>query len=78
MAKLNDVQEQREFKEKRSDFTAKTKDIKHPLIEKIFNVLAPQYAKREQELKQGGGYTRIIRKDIRRGDNAEIVVLELV
>ncbi len=78
MAKLNDVQEQRAYKEKRSDFTAKTKDIAHPLIEKIFNVYAPKYAKREQELKQGGGYTRIIRKDIRRGDNAEVVVLELI
>jgi large subunit ribosomal protein L17 len=41
-------------------------------IEKLFNELAPRYAKRN------GGYTRIIKKENRRGDDALVVILELV
>ena len=41
-------------------------------VSKIFDVLAPRYKDRN------GGYTRIIKKAERRGDNALIVVLELV
>ena len=39
---------------------------------KLFDELAPKY----KDVK--GGYTRIIRKGQRRGDAAEIVILELV
>ena len=38
MAKLFDRQEQRQPKEAKSNFVERTKDIYHPLIEKIFNV----------------------------------------
>ncbi len=41
-------------------------------VNKVFNDLAPRYEKR------AGGYTRIIKMDERRGDNALMVVLELV
>lgn len=41
-------------------------------IEKLFNELAPRYADRK------GGYTRIIKKENRRGDDALVVILELV
>ena len=41
-------------------------------IEKLFNELAPRYAERK------GGYTRIIKKENRRGDDALVVILELV
>ena len=41
-------------------------------IEKLFNELAPRYEKRN------GGYTRIIKKENRRGDDALVVILELV
>ena len=47
-------------------------------IEKIFNVYAPKYAKRKEELGQGGGYTRILKLGARRGDNAEMAIIELV
>ncbi len=42
------------------------------VVEKVFNELAPKYASRN------GGYTRILKLDERRGDNALLVILELV
>ena len=39
---------------------------------KLFRELAPSYAERN------GGYTRIIRTGIRRGDAAETAIIELV
>jgi large subunit ribosomal protein L17 len=41
-------------------------------VKKVFDVLAPRYAKRN------GGYTRIIKLDERRGDDALMVILQLV
>lgn len=78
MASLNDLQEVKAPKETNAQFKARTKNINHPICEKIFNVYAPRYAKRAQELKQNGGYTRIVRKFVRRGDNAEMVEIALV
>lgn len=37
MAKLRDLQEVKPFSEKKSDFKARTGDIQHPLMEKLFN-----------------------------------------
>ena len=78
MAQVYDVQEQRLPKEPKSEFVARTQDIKHPLLEKIFNVYAPKYGARAEELGQMGGYTRIIKLGKRRGDAAMLVKLELV
>ena len=41
-------------------------------LQKLFNDIAPRYAERQ------GGYTRILKTEPRRGDNAPVVVLELV
>ena len=78
MAQVYDVQEVRAEKESKADFVERTKDIKHPIMEKIFNVIAPKYDLRREELGQGGGYTRIVKCGPRRGDGAERVILTLV
>mgnify|MGYP000439036382 FL=1 len=41
-------------------------------VAKIFNEIAPKYAERN------GGYTRIIKTAVRRGDSAELAIIELV
>ena len=42
------------------------------VVQKLFNEIAPQYAERP------GGYTRMLRLGVRKGDAAQMVVLELV
>ena len=42
------------------------------VIQKLFDELAPRYAER------AGGYTRVYKLGPRKGDNAELVLLELV
>lgn len=42
------------------------------VVKKLFDEIAPRYQDR------AGGYTRIIKKDYRRGDGAPLAVVELV
>ena len=42
------------------------------MVHKLFDSLAPRYADRN------GGFTRIIRLGFRKGDSAEIAIIELV
>ena len=78
MSYLYDLQEQKGAKESKAAFRAKTEDVNHPLVEKIFNVYAPRYAERAKNLGQRGGYTRVTKLGTRRGDNAELALVELV
>lgn len=78
MAYVYDLQEQRKEKEPLANFEARTKDINHPLVEKIFNVHAPKYAERAEKLGQGGGYTRVIKLGQRRGDAGQKAIVELI
>ncbi len=78
MAKTYSVKEQRKPGEKKADYLTRIDNIKNPLCEKIFNVYAPKYAARAKELGQGGGYTRIMKTGIRKGDNAEMAIIELI
>ncbi len=78
MGKLYDLQEVKPFAEKKSEFKARTADIQHPLMEKLFNEIAPKYAQLKEESGQGGGYTRIYTLGERRGDAAEEAIIELV
>ena len=64
--------------EDKDDFKERLKTVKHPVVEKLFREIAPTYKKRAEEKGQGGGYTRIVKKGPRRGDGAEMVILELV
>ena len=78
MAKTYDLQEIKEFGEKKSDYKKRVGRVQHPLMEKLFNEIAPKYAERKEELGQGGGYTRIYLLGERRGDGSEEAIIELV
>ena len=64
--------------EDRDDFLERKKNIKHQVVEKLFREIAPKYKKLAADKGQGGGYTRIVKKGPRRGDSAEMAILELV
>ena len=64
--------------EEKEDFIQRKKDVRHPVVEKLFREIAPKYKARATEKGQGGGYTRIVKIGPRRGDAAEMVILELI
>ena len=78
MQYLYDIPEPKKDGESKFEYKKRTAEVKNPLVEKVFREYGQKYYKRAQELGQGGGYTRIIKKGPRRGDAAEIVILELV
>ncbi len=72
MANLADLKEARLPKEKGTEYKLRTKTVRHPLIEKIFNVYAPKFAERENA---SGGYTAIYKETPRRGDAADMALI---
>ncbi|HHW42888.1 MAG: 50S ribosomal protein L17 [Thermoanaerobacteraceae bacterium] len=61
---------------KRGDLAARRQALEYiydeRVVRKLFNDLGPKYAERP------GGYTRIVKAGYRRGDAAQMVILELV
>lgn len=78
MAELVDIPEAKGEKETKTAYKARIKDVKHPLIEKLFKEYAPKYDARKQESGQGGGYTKILRTGFRRGDGAQTCIIKLI
>lgn len=75
---LYDIPEPKKEKESKGEYKERTKDVKYPLVEKLFRDIAPKYDKRRRDKGTGGGYTRCVNMGPRRGDAAEMVLLELV
>ena len=75
---LYDRQEKRQKGEKLAAFESRTQGIEMPLVEKIFEEYAPRFAERIKEKGQRGGYTRVLKTTIRRGDNAQMAIAELL
>lgn len=78
MAKIHDIPDPKKQGENKAEYKERTKGINHPVVEKLFNEIAPKYAQRAEELGQRGGYTRIYKLGERRGDAAEVAIIELV
>lgn len=78
MSYLYEIPAPREADETRAEYKARTRQVKHPVVEKLMREIGPKYKARAAEKGTGGGYTRIVKMGPRRGDGAEIVILELV
>ncbi|MBQ8425166.1 MAG: 50S ribosomal protein L17 [Clostridia bacterium] len=78
IATLYDRQFKKAKGEKLNDFKVRTQGIEMPLVEKLFDEIAPRYAERSKENNQKGGYTRVLKTTIRRGDNAQMALAELI
>lgn len=75
MASLADLQEPRREKETATEYKLRTKAVRHPLIEKMFNDYAPKFDAKTSENGQKGGYTAIYKMTQRRGDGAEMATI---
>ncbi|MBQ8200944.1 MAG: 50S ribosomal protein L17 [Clostridia bacterium] len=72
MAYLYNMPEAKLADETKAEYKERTKDVKYPVVEKLFREIAPTFKGRN------GGYTRMYKMGPRRGDAAEMVILEII
>lgn len=77
-AYLYNVPQQKLADENKKEYKERTKDVKYPVVEKLFREYGPMFKKRNAEKNVAGGYTRMYKLGPRRGDAAELVMLEII
>ena len=78
LAYLYPMKELRGKDEDKEDYIERTKDNKFPVVEKLFREYGPKFKKRNEEKQCAGGYTRIYKLGPRRGDAAEMCIIEII
>lgn len=75
---LYELKDVRKKDEDKADFKERTQGIKYPVVEKLLREYGPKFKKRNQDKKCAGGYTRIYKLGPRRGDAAELCLIEII
>ncbi len=78
MAYLYEIKEAKNDDETKKEYKERTKANNHPVVEKLFREYGPKYRARNQEKGCVGGYTKMYKLGPRRGDSAEMVIIEML